>query len=119
MNNKIHIVDCQGILKIVQSDDIEGGCIRVLHYEGDDDYYCEEESYANLENIAWEIFLAEARLRAKDDKNTWPPLFVPQTQTELLSILLRPHSPEIMEFIRERQCVPPSQQPVQTDAYHP
>lgn len=41
MNNKIHIVDCQGILKIVQSDDIEGGCIRVRHYEGDDDYYDE------------------------------------------------------------------------------
>lgn len=85
--------------------------------EGDDDYY--EEDDPNLEDTAWEIFMAEARLRAKDDKNTWPPLFVPQTRTELLSILLRPHSPEMMEFIRERLCAPPSQQPVQTDADHP
>lgn len=42
MNTKIHIVDCQGILKIVQSDDIEGGCIKVRHYEDDGDSYYDE-----------------------------------------------------------------------------
>ncbi len=42
MNTKIHIVDCQGLLKIVQSDDIEGGCIRVRNYEDDGDSYSDE-----------------------------------------------------------------------------
>ena len=41
MNTKIHIVDCEGILKIVQSHHIKDGCIKVRHYEGDDDYYDE------------------------------------------------------------------------------
>ena len=41
MNTKIHIVDCEGILKIVQSHNIKDGCIKVRHYEGDDDYYDE------------------------------------------------------------------------------
>ena len=41
MTTKIHIVDCEGILKIVQSHHIKDGCIKVRHYEGDDDYYDE------------------------------------------------------------------------------
>ena len=48
MNTKIHIVDCEGILKIVQSHHIKDGCIKVRHYEGDDDYYDgieEEDDY--------------------------------------------------------------------------
>ncbi len=42
MNSKIHIVDCEGILKIVQSNHIKDGCIKVRHYEDDGDSYYDE-----------------------------------------------------------------------------
>jgi hypothetical protein len=42
MNTKIHIVDCEGILKIVQSHHIKDGCIKVRHYEDDGDSYYDE-----------------------------------------------------------------------------
>jgi hypothetical protein len=41
MHTKIHIVDYEGILKIIQSHELRDGCIKIRHYEGDDDYYDE------------------------------------------------------------------------------
>jgi hypothetical protein len=40
MQTKIHIVDCNGILKIIQSHELRDGCIKIRHYD-DDDYYDE------------------------------------------------------------------------------
>ena len=40
MTTKIHIVDCAGELKIIQSHELKDGCIKILHYE-DDGYYHE------------------------------------------------------------------------------
>lgn len=41
MTTKIHIVDCGGELQIIQDHQLKNGCIKVRHYEGDDDYYDE------------------------------------------------------------------------------
>jgi hypothetical protein len=39
------------------------------------------------EDDAWEIWLAQAKKRALEEPNSWPPLLVPQTRAELLFIL--------------------------------
>ena len=41
MTTKIHIVDCGGELQIIKNHQLKNGCIKVRHYEGDDDYYDE------------------------------------------------------------------------------
>ncbi len=42
MTTKIHIVECQGLLKIVKSDDLKNGCIRIRHYDDYEDSYYDE-----------------------------------------------------------------------------
>ena len=42
MTTKIHIVDCQGQLKIIQSHELKDGCIKIRHYEDDGDSYYDE-----------------------------------------------------------------------------
>jgi hypothetical protein len=42
MTTKIHIVDCAGELKIIQSHELKDGCIKILHYEDDGDGYYHE-----------------------------------------------------------------------------
>jgi hypothetical protein len=39
MTTKIHIVDCKGKIKIIQSHELKDGCIKILHYEDDGDGY--------------------------------------------------------------------------------
>jgi len=41
MTTKIHIVDCSGELKIIQSNELKGGCIKLRHYDDGDNYYDE------------------------------------------------------------------------------
>jgi hypothetical protein len=41
MTTKIHIVDCQGELKIIKSHQLKGGCIKVCHYDDDGESYYE------------------------------------------------------------------------------
>ena len=71
--------------------------------EGDykeNDYSNFEDDYYYDEDDAWEMWLADARLRAKTDPNAWPPLIVPQSRSELLSVLYRPHySPKAAELL--------------------
>ena len=42
MTTKIHIVDCAGELKIIQSHELKDGCIKIRHYEDDGDGYYHE-----------------------------------------------------------------------------
>ena len=42
MTTKIHIVDCAGELKIIQSHELKDGCIKIRHYEDDGDSYYHE-----------------------------------------------------------------------------
>jgi len=54
MNTKIHIVDCEGILKIVQSHELKGpivnnvGTLSFRHYEDDGDGYYNEQVPATI-----------------------------------------------------------------------
>lgn len=38
----IHIVDCEGELKIIHDHELKNGCIKVRHYEDDGDSYYDE-----------------------------------------------------------------------------
>jgi len=50
----------------------------------------DHEAVSTPEDNAWDIWLARTKLLAVQDPNSWPPLFVPQTRSDLLSI---PRSP--------------------------
>ena len=68
MNTKIHIVDCEGILKIVQSNHIKDGCIKVRHYEDDGDSYYDEPVLVKIK----ETFLVVTKgefIRNYEDKS--------------------------------------------------
>jgi hypothetical protein len=54
------------------------------NWEANDEYWDQTET---PEDDAWEIWLAQAKGRALEEPNSWPPLLVPQTRAELLSIL--------------------------------
>ena len=57
--------------------------------DDEEDYWPEDDGGHSCtpEDDAWEIWLAEAKRKAVEDPNSWPPLSVPQTRAELLSIL--------------------------------
>jgi len=42
MTTKIHIVDCEGQLKIIQSHELKNGCIKIRHYDDYEDSYYDE-----------------------------------------------------------------------------
>jgi hypothetical protein len=48
MTTKIHIVDCKGSFKIIESDELKEGCIKIRHYEDDGDSYYDEPTPATI-----------------------------------------------------------------------
>jgi len=48
MTTKIHIVDCVGTLKIIQSHELKDGYIKLRHYDYNDDSYYDEPTPATI-----------------------------------------------------------------------
>jgi hypothetical protein len=46
----------------------------------------DHETVSTPEDDAWDIWLTRTKLLAVQDPNSWPPLFVPLTRSDLLSI---------------------------------
>ena len=50
MTTKIHIVNCRGQSKIIQSHELKDGCIKIRHYEDDGDSYYDEPTPATIKH---------------------------------------------------------------------
>lgn len=94
--------------------------------ELDENWEYAEEDDPTPEDTAWRIWYEEALDKKSKDPNSWPPLSVPQTQSELFAILRRPQSRVGQLVLRQRQeellfiesqFEQPSQSAVQTDEF--
>jgi hypothetical protein len=68
MTTKIHIVDCQGQLKIIQSHELKDGCIKIRHYDDYEDSYYDEPVKVTIK----ETFLVVTKgqfIRNDEDKS--------------------------------------------------
>lgn len=68
MTTKIHIVDCEGQLKIIQSHELKNGCIKIRHYDDYEDSYYDEPVKVTIK----ETFLVVANgqfIRNDEDKS--------------------------------------------------
>lgn len=74
---------------------VEDNLLEISEYTEEDDPTPEE--------TAWRIWYAEALQKKSEDPNSWPPVFVPQTRFELLSILRRPQNSLGKQILYERK----------------
>ena len=68
MTTKIHIVDCAGELKIIQSHELKDGCIKILHYEDDGDGYYYEYVPATIKH-SFLVKLTAEFIRNEEDNS--------------------------------------------------
>jgi len=68
MTTKIHIVDCKGQIKIIQSHELKDGCIKIRHYGDDGDSYYDEPTPVTIKETFLVKISAEF-IRNDEDKS--------------------------------------------------